>query len=132
MIKDRINKSDYNRLKNKAENALRSYPYYLISFETPGLGNATRWDVVKAHGNTLVSVTENAVLEEEYKRNVVNAIDYVYDRLDDLSKKVIDLYYYRDNYTIVEIQDQLKIDRNKFYRLRKNALDKFIIVLANV
>jgi len=116
----KIDKEQYNKLKHKTEGELRNYPYYLISLELPGLGEATKWDKIKVKGNNPGSSM----------RTVVNAIEYVYDRLDDTSKKIVDLFYYRDDWEIKDIQEELKIDKNRFYKLKRNALYKFMIVLG--
>ncbi len=126
----KIDKEQYNKLKHKAEGELRNYPYYLISLELPGLGEATKWDEIKVKGNTQGSPTEKSIIKSEYMRTVVNAINYVYDRLDDTSKKIIDLFYYRDDWEVKDIQEELRIDKNRFYRLKRNALYKFMIVLG--
>jgi len=126
----KIDKEQYNKLKHKAEGELRNYPYYLISLELPGLGEATKWDEIKVKGNTQGSPTEKSIIKSEYMRTVVNAINYVYDRLDDTSKKIIDLFYYRDDWEVKDIQEELRIDKNRFYRLKRNALYKFMIFLG--
>ncbi|WP_346877533.1 nitroreductase [Clostridium sp. UBA5712] len=126
----KIDKEQYNKLKHKAEGELRNYPYYLISLELPGLGEATKWDEIKVKCNTLGSPTEKSIIKSEYMRTVVNAINYVYDRLDDTSKKIIDLFYYRDDWEVKDIQEELRIDKNRFYKLKRNALYKFMIVLG--
>lgn len=126
----KIDKEQYNKLKHKAEGELRNYPYYLISLELPGLGEATKWDKIKVKGNNPGSSTEKILIENEHMRTVVNAIEYVYDRLDDTSKKIIDLFYYRDDWEIKDIQEELRIDKNRFYKLKRKALYKFMIVLG--
>lgn len=75
-------------------------------------------------------MTEKKAMDNEYMRRVVNAVDYVYDRLDDTSKRIIDLFYYRDDWDLSEILNELKIDKNRFYKLKSKTLNKFIIVLG--
>lgn len=100
-----LDKQSYKVLKSKAERELRNYPYYALTSETkPNIE----------------------------KSCIVKSIDYVYDRLDDTTKEIVDLFYFRDNYNSEEIINKLMIDKNKFYKKKKQALDKFIIVLDNI
>lgn len=126
----KIEKSEYKRLKDKVEKELRNYPYYLLNIESPGLGGATKWDEIKCKEISQGSMTEKKAMDNEYMRRVVNAVDYVYDRLDDTSKRIIDLFYYRDDWDLSEILNELKIDKNRFYKLKSKTLNKFIIVLG--
>lgn len=126
----KIDKSEYKRLKEKAEKELRNYPYYLLNIESPGLGGATNWNDIKCKCTNKGSSTEKSAMDNEYMSSVVNAVNYVYDRLDDTSKKIIDLFYYRDDWEIIDILRELKIDKNRFYKLKSKTLDKFIIVLG--
>lgn len=125
-----INKEKYKMLKNKTEGELKRYPYYLLSLETPGLGEATNWNEIKVSGGTSVSIVEKEIIDNDHMRRVVDAIEYVYDRLDSTSKKIIELFYYRDDWEVKDIQEELHIDKNRFYKLKKKALDKFIIVIG--
>ncbi|MBB6622553.1 nitroreductase [Clostridium gasigenes] len=103
----RMAKEEYKRMKDKVEVVLKNYPYYLIALENP------------------------EKIEDDYKR-IVNAINYVYERLDTTSKRIVDMLYYRDDWEARDIQKELMIDKNKFYDKKKKALDKFIIVLDNI
>lgn len=122
----RIEAEKYNKYRKKIEDDLRDYPYHLISLETSGLGSAIRPDKVIVKSN-LSDPVSKAVLADEYKTKLVNAIGYVYDKLDTNSKRIIDCYYFQDNIiTKDEVMDELRIDKNKYYNLRKDALCKFM------
>lgn len=100
-----LDKGVYKNLKSKAEKELRNYPYYSLTSE---------------------------IKTNPEKVCVVNCINYVYERLDDTSKDIVDLFYFRDDHNSEEIINKLMIDKNKFYKKKKKALDKFIIVLDNI
>ncbi len=125
-----ISNDEYKKLKFGVERELRNYPYYLISSEAPGLGDAVRWDKIKSKSIQPGSSIEQSVIKSEHMRLVINAVEYVYDRLDDTSKGIVDLYYFRDNWGIQEILEKVGVDRNRFYKLKASALNKFIIVLG--
>lgn len=125
-----ISKEKYKKLKDKTEEELKKYPYYLLTLESPGLGEATNWNDIKVKGGAPVSTVEKSILDNAHMRRVVDAIEYVYDRLDSTSKRIIDLFYYRDDWEVKDIQGELHIDKNRFYKLKKKALDKFIIVIG--
>lgn len=127
-----ISREEYKILKSKAERELKNYPYYLISLETPGLGSATRWDLVYEKSNCPSSKVEGEAIDNDYRRRVIHAIEYVIDRLDNSSKKIIETSYFREDITREEVQEELKIDRNRYYRLKKNSLEKFILALAYI
>lgn len=101
----KVNKDTYKKMKSKAERELRNYPYYSLTSE------------IKTNTD---------------KACVVKCIDYVYDRLDDTTKDIVDLFYFRDDHNSEEIINKLMIDKNKFYKKKKQALDKFIMVLDNI
>lgn len=124
----RISKERYIARKKEVEEALREYPYNLISLETPGLGSATRWDIVKVK-DTMPSGSnvEMYVEDAEILKARVNKIDKVLDLLDQESKSIIELVYFRDTYSVKEVLDKLNMDRNKFYKLKNKALGKFIL-----
>ena len=69
-------------------------------------------------------------MDQEYKRIIVNAINYVYDKLDNDSKKVVDYSYFRDDKTNQEVIEELKISKNRFYEIKKKAINKFMIGLG--
>lgn len=128
----KINKEDYKKLKGGVERELRNYPYYLITLEMPGLGAATNWNEIKTKSAHPGSRTERSVIDNEHGKYIVNGIEYVYDRLDDISKRIMDLFYFRDDWAIDEILKELHIEKNKFYKLKSRALNKFIIVLGYI
>lgn len=126
----KVDKFIYNELKKKTEQCLRNYPFYIIAIETPGLGETTRWDIIKSKTNAVNSPTESTAIADEYKSNIVNAIEYVLDKLDKCSKRIIECTYFREDVEQDELLDELLIDKGKYYRLRKKALEKFMIVLG--
>lgn len=125
----RVKKEIYDKIKKEVENDLRNYPYYLISIEAPGLGSATRPDVIINRSSISDSVG-NGVVDMEFKRIMVNAINYVYDKLDGEGKKIIDHSYFRDDKTNKEVMEELKIDKNKFYKVKDKTLYKFAVGLG--
>lgn len=126
-----INEIKYKKFKKEVEDDLQKYYYYIISIETPGLGQATRWDKVYNKSNSPSDPVGQAAIDDEYKRILVNAIENVYNRLDDKSKKIIDKYYFEENVIKPEeVMDELKINKSRYYELKKIALYKFMIGLG--
>lgn len=124
MIND---KDRYARIKKEVENDLRNYPYYLISIETPGLGSAIRPDMIIDKNSSPSDPVGKSIVESEYKRALVNAVGYVYDKLDSNSKRIIECGYFRDDITVKEVIEELKIDKNKYYKLKENSIYKFAL-----
>lgn len=126
-----INEEKYKKFKRQVEDDLEKYYYYLISIETPGLGQATRWDKVYEKSNTPSDPVSKAAIDDEYKRILVNAIDNVYDRLDEKSKRIIEEYYFKGNIIKAEeVMTELKINKSRYYELKKISLYKFMLGLA--
>lgn len=126
-----INEEMYKKFKRQVEDDLQKYYYYLISIETPGLGEATRWDKVYEKSNTPSDPVSRNVIDDEYKRILVNAIDNIYDRLDENSKEIIKKYYFEDNILKPEeVMKKLGIKSSRYYELKKIALYKFMIGLG--
>ncbi|MGN2339815.1 nitroreductase [Clostridium cagae] len=121
----KINKEIYQKIKKEVENDLRNYPYYLISIETPGLGSAIRPDIVINKGLNPSDPVGKSIVDIEYKTALVNAVEFVYDKLDKDSKRIIESSYFRDDLTVGEIRDELQIDKNKYYKLKEKAIYKF-------
>lgn len=126
-----IDEKKYKKFKRQVEDDLQKYYYYLISIETPGLGQATRWDKVYEKSNTPSDPVSKAVIDDEYKRILVNAIENIYDRLDENSKEIIKKCYFEDNILRPEeVMKKLGISKNRYYELRKISLYKFMIGLG--
>lgn len=123
-----INQEEYKELKRKTEKKLRDYPYYLISLENPGFKGAIGYDEVSSRTNNFNSTVENSVIDADYMKSIVNVINCVLDRLDSYSKRIIETAYFRDDILKEDVQAELMIDRNRYYRLKKKALEKFMIV----
>ncbi|MDS0525009.1 nitroreductase [Clostridium sp. SHJSY1] len=119
---------EYKELKRKTEKKLREYPYYLISLENPGLKGSTRYDEVSTKTNSFNSTVENSVIDADYMKSMVNVINCVLDRLDSCSKRIIETAYFRDDILKEDVQAELMIDKNRYYRLKKKSLEKFMIV----
>lgn len=126
----KMNKEIYNKIKKEVENDLRNYPYYLISIETPGLGSAVRPDVVIDKNLSPSDPVGKSIVDNEYKRALVNAVGYVYDKLDVSSKRIIECSYFRDDICMNEVMYELRIDKNKYYKLKNNAIYKFAMGLC--
>ena len=123
----RIDKDRYKKIKIEVETDLRNYPYYLISIETPGLGSAIRPDVIINRSLSPSDPVGKSIVENEYKRALVNAVGFVYDKLDQPSKRIIECGYFRDDLSVKEVIEELKIDKNKYYKLKDNSLYKFAL-----
>lgn len=126
----KMNKEIYNKIKKEVENDLRNYPYYLISIETPGLGSAIRPDVIIDKNLSPSDPVGKSIVDNEYKRALVNAVGFVYDKLDSNSKRIIECSYFRDDMCMNEVMEELKIDKNKYYKLKNNAIYKFAMGLC--
>ncbi|MBE6049169.1 MAG: nitroreductase [Clostridium sp.] len=113
----------YNELKKKTEKILREYPYYKMAKEISGV------NILKLL-NTKECEENKGCLDSEYIDNLIKSVNCVLERLDSDSKRIIDGCYFRDDINNSDLQKELMIDRNKFYRLKKKALEKFMIVLA--
>lgn len=126
-----INEEKYKKFKRQVEDDLQKYYYYLISIETPGLGQATRWDKVYEKSNTPSDPVARQAIDDEYKRILVNAIEGIYDKLDSNSKEIIKRCYFEDNILRPEeVMKKLGISKNRYYELRKISLYKFMIGLG--
>lgn len=126
----RIDKDKYKKIKKEVEEDLRNYPYYLISIETPGLGSAIRPDVIMNKNASPSDPVVKSAIDDEYKRILVNAVGFVYDKLDKSSKRIIECSYFRDDIAPSEVMDELKIDKNKYYKLKNNSIYKFAMGLC--
>lgn len=126
-----IDEKKYKKFKKQVEDDLQKYYYYLISIETPGLGQATRWDKVYEKSNVPSDPVSKAAIDDEYKKILVNAIESIYNRLDENSKEIIKKYYFEDNVTRQEeVMKKLSITKNRYYELKKISLYKFMIGLG--
>lgn len=126
-----INEDKYKRFKKEVEDDLQKYYYYIISIETPGLGQATRWDKVYNKSNSPSDPVSRQAIDDEYKRILVNAIENIYDKLDEKSKRIIKEYYFEDNVNKPEeVMKELGINKSRYYELKKITLYKFMIGLG--
>lgn len=97
--------TEYKKIIAAVEVELRNYPFYLIAIEN----NHTR---------------------EEMNKSIVSAIKSTYEKLDEESKKIIEDTYFKENFNREDIIRDLRINKNKYYTLKKNALNKFSIALG--
>lgn len=126
-----IDEKKYKKFKKHVEDDLQKYYYYLISIETPGLGEATRWDQVYEKSNSPSDPVGKSVVDDEYKRILVKAIENIYDRLDENSKEIIKKYYFEENLMKPqEVMNKLGIRSSRYYELKKISLYKFMIGLG--
>ncbi|APH21384.1 hypothetical protein [Clostridium botulinum] len=124
-----MNKKIYERYKKSVENDLRNYPYWLLAIETPGLGSPNRWGQIKQNGYSHTSTVEEDMLRDMEKSWKVDVITKVLGQIDPTSKKIIEEWYFRDIMTREEIQENLNLDKNKFYYFRNRTLKKFMAAL---
>lgn len=126
-----IDERKFREYKNKIEDNLKKYPYYQISIEMPGLGSAAIPNGVLSQNNKISDPVGDAVTDDEYKRNLVNKINYVFDRLSKCSKRIVECAYFMDDViSNDEVIEELKINKNKYYDLKKDALYKFGMVFG--
>lgn len=126
-----INEECYRKFKKHVEDNLEKYSYYVISIETPGLGEATRWDKVYEKSSSPSDPTARKVIDDEYKMILVNAIEHIYSKLDKRSKEIIKNYYFEGNAkTPEEVMIELGINKSRYYELKKIALYKFMMGLG--
>lgn len=126
-----INKNEFKQYKDKIEDNLKKYPYYQISIEMPGLGTAAIPNGVLSSNNKIADPVGDAVTDDEYKRALVNKINYVLDRLSHSSKRIVECAYFMDGViSNDEVIEELNINKNKYYELKKDALYKFGMVFG--
>ena len=125
----KIDEKKFKEYKSKIEDNLRKYPYYQISIEMPGLGSAPIPNGILT--NKISDPVADSVLNDEYRINLVNKVNYVLDKLQYCSKKIIENAYFMEGITTnEEIMQELNINKNKYYDLKKDALYKFGIVFG--
>ncbi|CAG7841170.1 hypothetical protein CLOHAE12215_02594 [Clostridium haemolyticum] len=127
-----VDKKRFIKFKKKVENDLKSYPYWLIAIESTGLGYPTRWSGEATTGNSINSFVEENVIDDIEKERKVNCITGVLARLDKNSKKIIEEGYFRDIYTREQLQQELGLNKNKFYYFKNRALEKFMVALSYI
>ncbi|AWK52225.1 nitroreductase [Clostridium beijerinckii] len=126
-----INKNEFKQYKDKIEDNLKKYPYYQISIELPGLGAAAIPNGVLSQNNKISDPVGDAIIGDEYKRNLVNKINYVLDKLPQSSKRIVECAYFMDGViSNDEVIEELNINKNKYYDLKKDALCKFGMVFG--
>lgn len=128
-----IDKNKYEHIKKCVEDDLRSYPYWLIAIEAPGLGYPTNWSSIKEKSNNFnYSFVESSVLGDFERTRKVEIITQVLTKLDKESKKIIEEWYFRDTTNREELEKELGLDKNKFYYFRNRTLKKFMIALGYI
>ncbi|WP_034438057.1 hypothetical protein [Clostridium ihumii] len=127
-----MDEKEYKKAVKLVESDLRDYPYFLISLEASGLGQATNWNKIKVkplfNGSSIV---ENQYFYEEEKERIVEIITTVLSKLDPKSKEIIEKCYFTDIYNNNRkgLLNELNINKNEFYKLKKQAIRKFVIAL---
>lgn len=115
-------------LTKKVEGILKKYPYYQISIDAPGLGSAIDPSIIidkyRHPSDPVGSYIDNI----DYKKDIVNKVNCTYDMLSKESKRIIQALYFEGNTTKPEeVMRELVISKNKYYKLKKEALYKFSI-----
>lgn len=119
--------------KKRVERDLKEYPYLLIAVDAGGLGYPTRYDIVKdvKHPSDVKeSFVENCAISEEENKIKVDKITRVLELLNRVEKDIIEECYFRNIYTNQEIIKNLFINKNKFYKIKSNAVRKIAISLG--
>lgn len=126
-----INEDCYKKFKRQVEDDLEKYSFYVISIETAGLGEATRWDKVYNKSSHHSDPVGRKAIDDEYKMILVNAIEHIYSKLDKRSKEIIKNYYFEGNTkTPEEVMIELGINKSRYYELKKISLYKFMMGLG--
>lgn len=119
--------------KKRVERDLKEYPYLLIAVDAGGLGYPTRYDIVKdvKHPSDVKeSFVENCAISEEENKIKVDKITRALELLNRIEKDIIEECYFRNIYTNQEIIKNLFINKNKFYKIKSNAVRKIAISLG--
>ena len=117
----------------QVERDLKEYPYLLIAVDAGGLGYPTRYDIVKdvKHPSDVKeSFVENCAISEEENKIKVDKITRALELLNRVEKDIIEECYFRNIYTNQEIIKNLFINKNKFYKIKSNAVRKIAISLG--
>lgn len=76
------------------------------------------------------TVADITVLERyrrsQYRKQLIEAVEMVYNNLNDLDRQLIDLYYF-DNSSVINgdgVADKLHISRRDFYNRKRKILDR--------
>ena len=119
--------------KKRVERDLKEYPYLLIAVDAGGLGYPTRYNIVKdvKHPSDIKgSFVENCAISEEENKIKVDKITRALELLNKVEKDIIEECYFRNIYTNQEIIKNLFINKNKFYKIKNNAVSKIAISLG--
>lgn len=119
--------------KKRVTRDLKEYPYLLIAVDAGGLGYPTRYDIVKdvKHPSDIKgSFVENCAINEEENKIKVDKITRALELLNKVEKDIIEECYFRNIYTNQEIIKNLFINKNKFYKIKSNAVRKIAISLG--
>ena len=126
-------KGEKMNYKKRVERDLKEYPYLLIAVDAGGLGYPTRYDIVKdvKHPSDVKeSFVENCAISEEENKIKVDKITRALELLNKVEKDIIEECYFRNIYTNQEIIKNLFINKNKFYKIKSNAVRKIAISLG--
>lgn len=120
-----LNRELFSKVKPLIESKLKDYPYYQMSIEMPGLGSAIPPNQIIYKSNSPSDPVAGEMVMLEYRRTVVNAVNFAYDKLDKDSKYIIDNAYFNNISSREEVIETLKISKNKYYKIKNNALYRF-------
>lgn len=119
--------------KKKVIKDLKEYPFLLIAVDAGGLGYPTRYNIIKdiKHPSDMKgSFVENCVISEEENKIKVDKITKALELLNKVEKEIIEECYFRNIYTNQEIIKNLFINKNKFYKIKNDAVRKIAISLG--
>lgn len=133
IVKSINTKGEKMNYKKRVERDLKEYPYLLIAVDAGGLGYPTRYNIVKdvKHPSDIKgSFVENCAISEEENKIKVDKITRALELLNKVEKYIIEECYFRNIYTNQEIIKNLFINKNKFYKIKNNAVRKIAISLG--
>jgi ArpU family phage transcriptional regulator len=133
IVKSINTKGEKMNYKKRVERDLKEYPYLLIAVDAGGLGYPTRYNIVKdvKHPSDIKgSFVENCAISEEENKIKVDKITRALELLNKVEKDIIEECYFRNIYTNQEIIKNLFINKNKFYKIKNNAVRKIAISLG--
>lgn len=119
--------------KRAVEDALREYPFLLISIDAKGLGYPTNYEIVKdisRHPGDKTSYVERCVINEDKVNRQIDAITRSLELLDETAKEIIEECYFRNTYTNQQIIANMCMSKAKFYKIKNDSLRKIAISLG--
>ncbi len=119
--------------KRALEEELRDYPYKLMSLEISGLGTVCNLKKIADKNKHPSDSIGRAIENKEINEKRLNAIEWVYERLNKEQKRIVQACYFEDNTTKPrEVMKELKISQSTYQRIKKESLMKFAITLSYI